>query len=109
MHVVIELVVPLVAKLDLLEVDLDADVADVNVLQTQVLLQAIRALVCDVPESVEQLLGPILEERDLRQQRFAQVCEELLQGLSLFDLEKVLIVVGIRHIIKAEIAWTVFR
>ena len=109
MHVVVELVVPLVAELYLLEVDLDADVADVNVLQTQVLLQAIRALVRDVPESVEQLLGPILEEWDLRQQRFAQVCEELLQGLSLFYLEKVLIVVGIRHVIEAEITWTVFR
>ena len=52
MHVVVQIVVSLLSELDLLEVDLDADVADVHVLQTQVLLQAIRALVCDVPESV---------------------------------------------------------
>ena len=104
---VIELIVSLIPKFDLLEVHLDSDITHVYVLQTQILLQTVRALVCYVPKRIEKLLGPVLEEGDLGQECLAQICEELLQRLALFDLKKVLVVVGIRHVIEAEVARTV--
>jgi len=65
-HVILQVVVSLLSKLDLLEVDLDTDVTHVHILEAQVFLQAESALVGDVSESVKQLFGPILEQRDLR-------------------------------------------
>lgn len=63
---ILQVVVSLLSKLDLLEVDLDTNVTHIHILETQVLLQAESALVGDVSECVEQLFGPILEQRDLR-------------------------------------------
>ena len=58
---VVQLIVALVSKLDLLEVDLDTDVTHVDVFQAEVLLQAVRALVSDVSERIEKFLRPVLE------------------------------------------------
>ena len=95
MHVVIKLVVTLITKLDLFQVDFDSNIAHVNVLQTEVFLQTISTLVCDVSESIEKLFGPILEEWDLREQGLAQIRQKFLEWFALFYLEKVLIVVGV--------------
>ena len=61
MHVVVQLIVTLVSKLDLLEVDLDANITHVDIFQAKVLLQAVRALVSDVSERIEKFLCPVLE------------------------------------------------
>ena len=52
MHVVVQIVVSLLSKLDLLEVDLDSNVTYIDVLETEVLLKAIGTLVGDVAEGV---------------------------------------------------------
>ena len=58
---VVQLIVALVSKLDLLEVDLDANVTHVDIFQAEVLLQAVRALVGDVSERIEKFLCPVFE------------------------------------------------
>ena len=68
MHVVVQVVISLLAKLDFLEVHLDANVADKDIFERQVLLQTIGALVGDIAEGVEQLFSPVFEQWDLRQE-----------------------------------------
>ena len=101
MHVVVQIVVSLLSKLDLLEVDLDANVTDIHILQAEVLLEAVCALVCDVAESVQQLLRPILEERDLWHECLSKIGQQLLQRLAFLDFKEVLVVVGVGHVVEA--------
>ena len=95
MHVVVQVVVSLLTELDLLEVDLDTNVAHIDVLEGEVFLQTIGTLVCDITESVQKFLGPVLEQGNLWHQGFALVSQELLERLALFDLKEVLVVVDI--------------
>ena len=106
-HVVVQIVVSLLSELDLLEVNLDANVADIHILQAEVLLEAVCALVGDVPESVQQLLGPILEERYLWHECLSKIGQQLLQWLTFLDFKEVLVVVGVGHVVEAEVAWAI--
>eukprot|EP00353_Schmidingerella_taraikaensis_P001457 CAMPEP_0185594784 /NCGR_PEP_ID=MMETSP0434-20130131/76118_1 /TAXON_ID=626734 ORGANISM="Favella taraikaensis, Strain Fe Narragansett Bay" /NCGR_SAMPLE_ID=MMETSP0434 /ASSEMBLY_ACC=CAM_ASM_000379 /LENGTH=139 /DNA_ID=CAMNT_0028222341 /DNA_START=736 /DNA_END=1155 /DNA_ORIENTATION=- len=106
---VVEVVVALLPKLDLLQVDFDADLANVHVLQRQVLLQAERAFVGDVAERIQQLLRPALIQRHVRLQSLAQVRQQFLKRLALLNLEEVLIEIGVAHVIEAEVAGAVLR
>ena len=107
-HVVVQVVVSLLSKLDLLEVDLDANVADIHILQAEVLLEAVRALVGDVSECIQQLLRPVLEERYLWHECLSKISQQLLQRLTLLDFKEVLVVVGVCHVVEAEVARAVF-
>ena len=107
MHVVVQIVVSLRAKLDLLEVDFDADLADVNILEREVLLEAVCALVCDIAERIQQLLCPALIERNVGLQCLVQIGQQLLQRFALLDLKEVLIVVWVAHVVEAKVAGAV--
>ena len=109
MHVVIQLIVSLITKLDLFQINFDTDVTNIHVLKAEILLQPIRAFVGNVTESVKQLLRPVFEQRDLGHESFTQVRHELLERLSFLDLKEILVVVYVCHVIKAKIARTVFR
>ncbi len=58
---VLKIVVSLLSKFDLFEVDLDANIADIDIFQTQIFLKAESALISDVSESVKQFLSPEFE------------------------------------------------
>ena len=109
MHVVVQIVVSLLSELDLLEIDFDANVADIHILQAEVLLEAVSALVGDVAESVQQLLRPILEERDLWHECLSKIGQQLLQRLAFLDFKEVLVVVRVGHVVEAEVAWAILR
>ena len=107
MHVVVQVVISLLAKLDFLEVHLDANVADKDIFERQVLLQTIGALVGDIAEGVEQLFSPVFEQRDLRQESLALLSEELFERFALLDFKEVLVIFDVGHIVEAKITWAV--
>ena len=106
-HVVVQIVVSLRAKLDLLEVDFDADLADVYVLKREIFLKAVSALVCDIAERIQQLLCPALIQWNVGLQRLVQIGQQLLQRFALLDLKEVLIVVWVAHVVETQIAGAV--
>lgn len=65
MHVVLKVVVSLLSKLDLFEVDFDANIADIDIFQTEIFLKAESALISDVSESIQQLFSPEFEQWNL--------------------------------------------
>ena len=106
-HVVVQVVVSLLSKLDLLKVALDANVADIHILQAEVLLKAVRALVGDVSECIQQLLRPVLEERYLWHECLSKISQQLLQRFALLDFKEVLVIFDVGHIVEAKITWAV--
>ncbi len=62
---VLKIVVSLLSKFDLFEVDFDANIADIDIFKTKVFLKAEGALISDVSECVKQFLGPEFEKRNL--------------------------------------------
>ena len=107
MHVVVQVVISLLAKLDFLEVHLDANVADKDIFERQALLQTIGALVGDIAEGVEQLFSPVFEQWDLRQESLALLSEELFERFALLDFKEVLVIFDVGHIVEAKITWAV--
>ena len=109
MHVVVQIIVSLLPELDLLEVDLNANIAHIHILQAEVLLESVSALVGDVSESVQQFLSPILKERYLRHESLSQIGQQLFQRLAFLDFKEVLVVVWVGHVVEAKVAWTILR
>jgi len=60
--VVVKIIVSLLTELDLLQVHLDPDIADIHVLERNFLMQGKRAFVCDVPEGIEEFFGPVFKK-----------------------------------------------
>jgi len=109
MHMIVKVVVPQVAKLDFLEVDLDTDFTHVKVLQSHFLLHVVSRLVRDVSKSKEDFLGPELKERVSMKQSAALLSQELLQRDSLLHLEEILVVFGVAHVVKTQVRREVLR
>ena len=100
-HVVVQVIVALLAKLDLFKVDFDTDITHIDILKRQVLLETERAFICDISERIQQFLGPVFKQWDLRQKCLMQVSHQLLERLAFFDLKEVLIVLWITHVVEA--------
>jgi hypothetical protein len=61
-HVVVKVIVSLLPELDLLQVHLDPDIADIHVLKRDFLVQRKRAFVGDVSKGIEELFGPVFKK-----------------------------------------------
>ena len=108
MHVIVQIVISLLSEFDFLQVDFDADFVHIDVLQAEIFLKSIGALVSDVSEGVEKLFGPVFEQRDLLEKGLSLVSQKLLERLAFLDFEEVLVEVSVGHVVETEVGWAVF-
>jgi hypothetical protein len=100
----VQCVVPLLSELNLFEVDLNAYITHIDVLESDVFVQVVGAPVGDVSECVQDLFGPVLEKRFVVDESLAQVSHDLLDLSALLDLEEILVVVLVGYVIEAQVA-----
>lgn len=73
MQVIVKVIIALITELDLLQVDLNANIRHKNILERNRLLQRKCGPVCDVPKRVQQLFSPVFEERLMIQKTFSSL------------------------------------
>lgn len=103
LKVLVEILLAESRELELLDVDLDAEVGDVDVSEVDVGRQVVSRFVGQVLERLQQFSGPEPEEMLVVLQPLTRLFEQLSQSFAFLDVEEVQIVIRVRHVVEANV------